>query len=136
MKVWRVRSAWGARHLRSCRSAGNAARPATDWHWKAEGHCVTCGRPVIDTQGPNVRQVKAEYGEPVPWRFTPPVVACGEQCRRAEHQHRWNSKVRVEHQERACACCWEPFTPKRADAAYCSAACRQAAYRQRKAVTR
>jgi hypothetical protein len=32
-----------------------------------------------------------------------------------------------------CATCHEPFTPKRADACYCSGACRQKSYRNRAA---
>ena len=33
--------------------------------------------------------------------------------------------------ERRCAACGEPFGHTRSDAAYCSSACRQRAYRQR-----
>jgi hypothetical protein len=35
-------------------------------------------------------------------------------------------------EQRYCARCWGPFTPARADAVFCSPACKQAAYRDRR----
>jgi hypothetical protein len=43
---------------------------------------------------------------------------------------------RVEHGERECDGCGETFTPTRSDSRYCKDACRQKAYRKRKAADR
>lgn len=43
-------------------------------------------------------------------------------------------KKRVERGKYTCACCGEQFLPIRADARYCSNACRQKGYRQRKTI--
>jgi hypothetical protein len=37
----------------------------------------------------------------------------------------------MRRQDLVCQCCGEKFTPKRADARYCSNACRQKVYRKR-----
>ena len=41
-------------------------------------------------------------------------------------------KKRADHGTYTCVCCGEQFLPIRADARYCSNACRQKGYRQRK----
>ncbi len=57
-----------------------------------------------------------------------PPRACSYRCRqRANLEQR-----RVQPRSRKCETCAEEFTPKRADARYCSSACRQDAYRKRK----
>ena len=91
--------------------------------------CAACGRPVIDT-----------------WRLGRRVlVACGELCRtrahssayRARRQARVTAGVRLTvdsdvTRRLPCARCGEPM-PDAHRRRYCSSACRQAAYRERKA---
>lgn len=54
---------------------------------------------------------------------------CSNRCR-WKHDNAIRSKRRAAP-VRACACCGTQFTPKRADALYCSAACKQRAHRKR-----
>jgi hypothetical protein len=120
-EVWRVRIYVGRGffgdsflilpHCPECgaKAAGSwRARRAKPWP------CEACGRPVVDTG------------------YLPPDhTACGSPCREEARKVR----RRAQHDEQACATCGKPFTPTRADAAYCSSACRQRAYRERKGVT-
>jgi hypothetical protein len=69
--------------------------------------CEVCGRLLGRTQ------------------FMPNTI-CSADCR-LEVRNRRRHRERVEHR---CEC-GRTFTPARADAAYCSNACRQRAYRQR-----
>jgi hypothetical protein len=52
--------------------------------------------------------------------------ACSNRCEQRERRAR-----RLAHRRRYCATCKMAFTPKRADARFCSNACRQRAYRTR-----
>ena len=62
---------------------------------------------------------------------------CGETChtKRRRRQVNANNAKRNRHvyrdEDRDCCQCGRPFMPSRSDAKYCSAACRQAAYRKR-----
>ena len=52
---------------------------------------------------------------------------CGNQANnRRQREYR-----QMRRQDLVCQCCGEKFTPKRADARYCSNACRQKDYRKR-----
>ena len=52
---------------------------------------------------------------------------CGNQANnRRQREYR-----QIHRQDLVCQCCSEKFTPKRADARYCSNACRQKDYRKR-----
>ena len=52
---------------------------------------------------------------------------CGNQANnRRQREYR-----QMRRQDLVCQCCGEKFTPKRADARYCSSACRQKDYRKR-----
>ena len=52
---------------------------------------------------------------------------CGNQANnRRQREYR-----QIHRQDLVCQCCGEKFTPKRADARYCSNACRQKDYRKR-----
>jgi hypothetical protein len=59
------------------------------------------------------------------WHRWQRVTTCSKRCSKLV--------ARVQHDEQACEVCDEMFVPKRADARYCSGACRQDAYRRRKA---
>jgi hypothetical protein len=74
--------------------------------------CHHCNRPVF---------IKRRKGS----RY----VVCGNRCRESVYNanaRRWHRRP---VQKRACSTCGEQFTPKRTDALYCSAACKQKAYR-------
>lgn len=105
-----------------------------DHHWEAPQPCVGCARLVS-----NPRHAPWRYGRG--WNYADeqarggPRVFCGSVCR---------SRVRaVEAKVRRlgkavsvarCADCTSGFIPRRHGAHYCSNACRQRAYRERKAL--
>jgi hypothetical protein len=90
------------------------ARHAAMWH--PEQPCDHCGRPIIfDTS-----------------RRIPQHAVCGSACRYAvklAQVRTRNARCRPQTTCRTCGC--KLFPPKRAHARFCSAACRQRAYRQR-----
>jgi hypothetical protein len=57
---------------------------------------------------------------------------CCDACAHAADLKRRRSRRRTWHPKQTCATCGAAFTPTRSDARYCSPACRQRAYRQRK----
>jgi formylmethanofuran dehydrogenase subunit E len=63
-------------------------------------------------------------------------VFCCDRCRSKWHNRR-HSQVRKQQRQRylakACEVCGEEFTAKRVDAKTCSPACKQKAYRRRRA---
>ena len=73
--------------------------------------CCHCTRPI-------------NLAEPL--RRSTQYVVCGPECRQAVH----NAKYRLRHQRprmAQCADCGKSFMPKRSDAKFCSAACKQRA---------
>ena len=84
----------------------------SDWYDVTPGHthsrCTGCGRLLARTSF---------------W----PARLCSEDCQRTAR----NTRRRVERAGHTCPSCGNAFTPPRADARYCSPACRQKAYRER-----
>ncbi len=56
------------------------------------------------------------------------ITTCSRRCSEQAARER----KRAKREPRACEVCGDSFTPNRADARYCSSACRQDAYRKRK----
>jgi hypothetical protein len=75
--------------------------------------CKGCGRTVIDC---------FSY-----WEST----YCSEHCRLDYYREQAREKRELARGKRICANCGQSFMPKRTDSRYCSAACKQKAYRQR-----
>jgi hypothetical protein len=63
-------------------------------------------------------------------------IACSRECRQTLHNEAYRRRHRRLAIKVSCKACGEAFTPKRADAAYCSAACKQRAYRGRQDIAR
>jgi hypothetical protein len=85
-------------------------------HWLPPKPCSHCGRPVIVDQ----------------YRGSQRYIVCGDQCRIAIYNANARKKYeRRQLPERCCAVCDRPFAPRRSDALYCSAACKQKEYRRR-----
>lgn len=83
---------------------------------------------------PSVRRIQCEYCRKVIYTQTRNRKYCSFQtCGHKMLNLRKSFKKRVERGKYTCACCGEQFLPIRADARYCSNACRQKDYRQRKA---
>ena len=83
---------------------------------------------------PSVRRIQCEYCRKVIYTQTRNRKYCSFQtCGHKMLNLRKSLKKRVERGKYTCACCGEQFLPIRADARYCSNACRQKDYRQRKA---
>ena len=83
--------------------------------WLSEPRpCKGCGRLVIDY---------LSY-----WEST----YCSESCRMDYYRAKGKKKRAEIRRTRTCASCGQSFNPKRTDMRYCSAACKQSAYRQRK----
>jgi predicted nucleic acid-binding Zn ribbon protein len=129
----RWRDEWGGKDIASVCTQCRAAPPkgseylfdpeygwSTRGHWRAPRPCQHCGRPVyIDTRRDHIR-----------------YFVCSDQCRIAIYNanSRHKLKQRREHRsppKQPCVICGEPFTPKRTDAIYCSAACKQRGYRRK-----
>ncbi len=87
--------------------------------------CASCGRPVHNSERRSHRQ----------------RTYCSDECRR-RHQSNYQAAIarqcRAEARgpSRACVECREHFEPTRADAQFCSARCKQKAYRKRVTVTK
>jgi len=82
--------------------------------WRPAAPCAACGRPVINDR------LSAKICK---------RVVCGDECRRALYAAQ--ARERRKLPTRACSVCGKDFEPKRTDARYCSAACKQRAHRAR-----
>jgi hypothetical protein len=85
------------------------------WKWHPAQPCHDCHRPVFHGAA----------------RKVPSHVSCSPECNRAVYAKLAHDRRR--RAERVCRTCGALFLPKRADALTCSPACRQRAYRQRRA---
>jgi hypothetical protein len=81
--------------------------------WESAEPCAHCARRVIRSGR----------------RKRPKYVVCGAACRAAVYGEVARGRRRLP--SRRCADCGNDFVPKRSDAEYCSAACKQRAYRKR-----
>jgi hypothetical protein len=97
-----------------CRSRDPAL--AWDAEWTDPEPCESCGRPVRNRKPLSPRR-----------RY----VTCSEACRLRVQRSR-ESERRALARLKVCATCHEPFEASRSDAKYCSAPCRQKAYRRRR----
>lgn len=98
-----------------------------DVGWRDLGEpCEACGRPVLALH-PAFKQTPPMYSD-----RSPPAVVCDDRCRHEAQLARQRER-RAAERRTDCAECGETFTPARSDAKYCSGACRQRAYRKRKA---
>jgi DNA-directed RNA polymerase subunit RPC12/RpoP len=80
-----------------------------------EYECGTCGRPVHQRRKPRGLN-----------------VYCSHRCRWTAANHE-RADALAAARATSCTTCGAQFTPPRADGRYCSPACRQRAYRQRRA---
>ena len=81
----------------------------------------------------SVRRIQCEYCRKVIYTQTRNRKYCSFQtCGHKMLNLRKSLKKRVERGKYTCACCGKQFLPIRADARYCSNACRQKDYRHRK----
>jgi hypothetical protein len=83
--------------------------------WRPPEPCKRCGRPVISDMR----------------RKLPKHVVCGDKCRLAIYGAIGKARRRSRVRALICASCAAHFMPKRSDARFCSAACRQKAFRRR-----
>ena len=104
------RKNWGG----SCGKC-EAARPSSPW--RDPRACEHCGRAVI-TQAD---------------RYLPKHAVCSGACWR--HLDNARQRARWKLSPRSCGACGSEFMPKRTDAEYCSAKCKQKAYRDRHSPT-
>ena len=81
----------------------------------------------------SVRRIQCEYCRKVIYTQTRNRKYCSFQtCGHKMLNLRKSLKKRIERGKYTCACCGKQFLPIRADARYCSNACRQKDYRHRK----
>ena len=92
------------------------ATPEEVAHADAARTCPGCGIPM---------RLNSRTASTTRW-----VMTCSTRC----YQRAWRASRRVKRIVR-CEICWSEFQPVHADARYCSAACKQRAYRQRQTVT-
>lgn len=97
---------------------GCALRPDSAWVWPSTQSCPVCGRLV-------------SY-----WTRHMRAGACCRRCERALEARRKREQRAEDRLYRrpfvSCETCGERFEPGRSDALYCSSACRQSAYRNRR----
>jgi hypothetical protein len=121
--VWRVTVGYWSQHNRKfggtigsiCNDCLPEFGPDESWRWHEPRSCEHCQRPVV-----LVRR-----------RKVPKHVVCGSDCRRALQLAAAKAKRARRRGTTTCLRCKEEFQPRRLDARYCSAACRQSAYRRR-----
>ena len=107
--------------------------PMTTEQWERENQ-DTLTEYFIDGD-PSVRRIQCEYCRKVIYTQTRNRKYCSFQtCGHRMLNLRKSLKKRVERGTYTCPCCGEQFLPIRADARYCSNACRQKGYRQRKTI--
>lgn len=98
-----------------------------DLGWQEMGEpCEACGRPVVALH-PALHQTPPSYSN-----RSAPAIVCDDRCRHEANLQRQRER-RARERRTDCETCGETFTPARSDAKYCSDACRQKAYRERKA---
>lgn len=102
---------------RRCRPVG--PEPWQAWSWdRGPEPCQTCSRPVLNQVTRRVRR----------------HTFCSDTCEKEYHiQRQAAERRRKADLEKRCPVCEEDFTAGRSDARYCSNACKQRAYRRRKA---
>ncbi len=83
--------------------------------WRAPEPCEGCGRPVI-----------WELRRPLPRH-----VVCSDECRLRVYRAIGRARRRSLVRSRSCLVCGLSYMPKRSDARYCSAACKQKVHRDR-----
>ena len=106
--------------------------PMTTEQWERENQ-DTLMEYFIDGD-PSVCRIQCEYCRKIIYTQTRNRKYCSFQtCGHKMLNLRKSLKKRAERGPYTCACCGEQFLPIRADARYCSNACRQKDYRQRKA---
>jgi hypothetical protein len=105
----------------------------TDEEWKrkvrathAEAECASCGRTcILDRDRKKFKKSWLKhYGE----RRT----FCSQRCRVRHNNQKRSERLEEKRAGTECQECGDTSTPDRSDAKYCSAACKQRAYRKRK----
>jgi endogenous inhibitor of DNA gyrase (YacG/DUF329 family) len=100
--------------LSICTDCFNKAYPQPVPQWLSETRqCKGCGRPVTDY----ITYYNSTY--------------CSESCRRDFYRAESKKQQLQARLTLTCAACGKSFGAKRIDSRYCSAACKQAAYRRR-----
>ena len=105
--------------------------PMTTEQWEHENQ-DTLMEYFIDGD-PSVRRIQCEHCRKIIYTQTRNRKYCSFQtCGHKMLNLRKSIRKRIERGTYTCPCCGEQFLPIRADARYCSNACRQKDYRQRK----
>ena len=108
--------------------------------WYPPRPCLGCGRPVSDPTGMRRVRFSAREGRPeysvVSGIPLPPGLRalCSAACR-STYYSRVRTGTTAEARHKVCPLCGETFDATRRDAVTCSPACRQQAYRRRRAIT-
>lgn len=119
------------RYYRGCRCSG----PEGERMWIEPTPCARCARLVSnDKTSADPRRFVRDWHYSGEAEASAPRTFCSDDCRRAVFRLEARAKRLAERgdQEHPCETCHQLFTPRRADARYCSSACRQRAYRARR----
>ena len=104
----------------------------TTEQWERENHPTL--KAMYEEGGYGVRKFRCGYCRKILYTQTHNRKYCRyETCGHKALNLRKSIQRRLERGELICACCGKPFDPTRADARFCSNACRQKSYRQRSA---
>jgi hypothetical protein len=126
-----------------CGDCHSATQPYLGEYRRLLPHCESCGREQWEDVSDDDRRYFSRYqlreetrpyeggcGREVTnttYASRRWVTACSERCSAKALR-----RMRREHRRATCETCGETFTPTRSDSRYCSPACRQKAYRERK----
>lgn len=104
-------------------------------NFEGRGRLIEAYSPEVDIPKPCVQCARKVF-----FRFRwseepmfPEHVLCSDKCKSAYWARIARDKRHVAREPIQCAACPTEFTPKRTDALYCSPACKQWAYRKRRA---
>ncbi len=104
----------------------------TTEQWERENQPTL--KAMYEEGGYGVRKFRCGYCRKILYTQTHNRKYCRyETCGHKALNLRKSIQRRLERGELICACCGKPFDPTRADARFCSNACRQKSYRQRSA---
>ena len=108
-------------------------RFAGNWRGRVSFLCAGCSKHWLQPDRWTARYPCERCGRTVGYddnRVVPKHAVCSDQCRIAVYRAISIARRRLLVERRRCKVCQAWFMPKRSDARYCKAACKQKAYRQ------
>ena len=99
--------------------------------------CRSCASIELTADGQYIRHQCIEYNRSVRCEYCDRPIRhyCSRECQNDAAGERRKQRRALKRKPKPCAMCGQLFKPRRMDSQYCSAACKQAAYRRRSQTT-